>query len=391
MKKKMSLEELELELPKIELQETMFLLGGTGYTTIDGNQNDDISRPPGHGLEDYPQPNGPDLPEGEGPSGEIDPSDPVGYPDGNGEHDEEGYGENEYPDQNEYGDNDPEEGNGENNPPPPNGGSNGGSGSIPEAPDSWTDGISADSIDWNIPLDIAGKVGVVNFMDQISTLFQSNSVVADLINQIKMNGVEISFGISTTGTENAHTNTDWKDKSIVINFNEAMINDGGWNNLKNPQSTDPSSSDYLKEYENAGESLLHSVIHELNHALYNSMYMDAKNKATEAAIANTGNPNAIPSGYNIYSSLVIHHGSGIANIFFSSVDPVNRFATPARDLDLTHHSYMYGNSSLLNDYLRSGFEEYFSDLNDYEHYLQDMRDWEENDRDPAGGYVEEGH
>ena len=386
----MSLEELQLALPKIELNETRFLLGGTGYD-VDGSNNpiphtDPISQNEPVGPIDL-NPNGPEDVGDDGvPTDEINP-DPIGgeetdqqNDDSSGDHDEEGYGDNGYTDQDNYGDNDPVDGNGQDNVPPPGGGAtnwyNNGPGATGYVglPSSLSDGINPDNIDWNISDDLYNNSEVLNFTDQLNEILGSNSIVATLIQQIRANGADVTFSVAdlpdTNGDVSASTNPGSPiHGNNTITFDLSNINSNGWINTSNPNGANSTNN-----YATTQESLLNTLVHELNHVLINSMVTSAYQH-----LASNGNPTG--SSSPLYDTMVSLHGEDVANIFYTynSSSGIHVAISDPNVIETNHHNYMYNSSSDYNQYLVSALQEWISDLEDFERYL------EEADRDGGLG------
>lgn len=387
MRRKLSLEELELELPKIETKETRFLLGGTGYS------QDDISpHPPIENDRPYQEPLPPLNPEGP----HIDETpDPVGEEmpdDSSGDQDQGGYGDqqdNEYPDPDDYGDYDPDPMN--DNPPPPDGGTNtngngssGTSGNVP-LPSSLTDGINFSNFDLSFE-DPSQAPNYEGFISQLSGLFRSNSVIANLISQIEANGSKVEFKIADLSDEEgdtlAGTTLSATDNTITIIFDSSDIGQNGWQNTSN--ATNGQGTDLI-QYENATQSLLSTTTHELTHAVINSMMHNSVQLAEEANGPVTSNA--------IYDNLVNNFGQNIADIFMYIDGNGIARSYSTTQIAINQHDFMFSDNSNYNVYLERAILELEYDIQDYERYKYELeRRQEEEGRDDDGpGHEEQGH
>lgn len=394
MRRKLSLEELELELPKIETQETRFLLGGTGYSQDDiSGHNNPVDN--GHPHQDPLPPLNPDGPhhEGQDPVGEeMDESDIPGDDQDQGDYSDES-GQH-YPDPDDYGDYNPDPMN--NNVQPPQGGNtntngntgSGSNGSVP-LPSGLNNGVDLSNFPFTFE-NSAQESNSQNFLSQLSSLFQSNGVIANLISQIEANGSTVNFAIADLVDNNgsntlAQTEAPANTSNVTITFDSSDIGQNGWQNLFNNVNNANANGSHVHEYNNASQSLLNTVIHELTHGLIHSMMQSSVQIAVQNQV----------SGINgLYQTVVDNFGQNIADMFMYTDANGNAQYHNDATLESNQHDFMFSTDSNYDQYVQHSLSEFEQDIRDYERYLHELeaRQQEEGpDGDGGPGHEEQGH
>ena len=229
---------------------------------------------------------------------------------------------------------------------------------------------------------LAENPNVQGFMHQVSDIFESNSLVANLIAQIESRGIELSFSVADLvdpagGDKQAQTNPNYTGNSIEITFDLTNMDANGWSTLYNANGTATPTA-----HATAEQSILNTIVHELNHALISSYYMEARTNAIHSA-QNQG-LNSLPPNA-IYDELVFAYGQDVANIFFTVDASGQAIANNANQVHVNHHSYMYQAQSDYNNYLYSALQEFANDLADYEQYLEELENWAQQEGEDYGG------
>ena len=401
MKKRISLEELELLLPKIELKETKFLLGGTGYDNPDNGTVANLpdgaipAEDPDEGDGNPPEdPNDPPVDDGNH-GGEPEDGDPGegGQDEGDGNHGEDGseggqgeagqgdgYHDEEDPD---YGDG--EQGNeGDYDPDPSdggygggnNGGSNGGpsgpSGGSPDIPGSWTDGISADNGFFHFDSSLLQNTELNN---QVQHILNSNSVISGLLGYFNNGNLNLTFEV---GDSDGIAHLDHSNpNNFVMVFNPSNINQGGFIGLNGIDNAG---------YDHSGltdvESLAIVIAHEAMHA---------KHMAVFQAFSNQNNGIAEDT-----RDALLNHGYSqefVDIFFYPTTNPQTGADTFAFNADSTVSDNLHSFMDQFNDQVFDAvLQELNNDMQEYQDYLQDLNDYMNNnngDDDPGGPGSEE--
>jgi len=395
MRKRLSLEELELQLPKIELKETRFLLGGTDYSSDtdpedpdndpvdDGNHGEDGSDPNDGGPDDN---GGDDDPY----NGGVDGDDPDGGDNGGGDgeyNDEEDpdYGDGEQGNEGDYNDDEDPNNDDSNGNNGSGSGSNGGNApDAPDFPDGFSDGMDPSEINFeNFSDDINPE-----FNENFVSILQSNSIIANLVDQITANGVNLTFGTQDLSNYETTPGEDILAATYLSNNNIAQGNvnvvfdvnnigeDGNWNNY---YETINQQLDGI-EYETSSEALVHSIIHELHHALLIS--------EVHAAVVSGLTQFSTP--VEVYNHVVSEVGQELADIFYdTSIPELPQLTAPdAEAWDQYSHEDLFNETNFLNDVEMALFE-YLQDVQAYQEYLNDLDSWQEqmdeyNDQQESG-------